>query len=313
MISSMNTASDSSLEHIHEPVLEKEVLAGLLPKRGGIYVDATLGLGGHAKALLEAFPQIGRLIAMDWDEEALELARERLASFEHKISFYHSNFKNIELVVSEEGYPGVDGILMDLGLSSYQLDESGRGFSFMRDEPLDMRMDRSTTILASDMVNQLPEERLAQLIQLYGEEPWAKKIASAIVERRAKRPILSTLELASVVKEAIPRRFHPRKIHPATRTFQAIRIAINREFENLTQALESATRVLNPGGRMCVISFHSLEDRIVKHFFRNSQMLKVITKRPIRPSEQEVKENPRSRSAKLRVAEKGVQTTEVTK
>lgn len=313
MISSMNTASDSNLEHIHTPVLVKEVLEGLHPERGGVYVDATLGLGGHAKALLEAFPQVNHLIAMDWDEEALELARERLSSFEDKISFYHSNFKNIELVVSEEGYPGVDGILMDLGLSSYQLDESGRGFSFMRDEPLDMRMDRSTTILASDMVNKLPEERLAQLIQLYGEEPWAKKIAAAIVARRSDRPILSTVELASVVREAIPRRFHPRKIHPATRTFQAIRIAINREFENLTQALESAVRVINPEGRICVISFHSLEDRIVKHFFRNCQDLKVVTKRPIRPSDKEVKENPRSRSAKLRIAEKGPQTTEVTK
>ncbi len=313
MISSRNTASGSRLEQIHRPVLVKEILAWLEPKADGVYLDATLGLGGHTKALLEEYPSIGRVIALDWDEEALELAKERLAEFESKLSFYQANFKDMEFVLSEEGIEGVDGIIMDLGLSSYQLDESGRGFSFMRDEPLDMRMDRATTVMASDMVNKLPEERLAQLIQLYGEEAWAKKIAAAIVARRKEKPIFSTLELATIVKEAIPRRFHPRKIHPATKTFQAIRIAINREFENLTQGLEAAAKVLNPGGRVCVISFHSLEDRIVKRFFRSSDELKVLTKRPLRPSEAEVVNNPRSRSAKLRVAEKVAQETEVTK
>ena len=313
MISSKNTALGSKLEQIHKPVLVKEVLEGLAPKAGGIYLDATLGLGGHTKALLEEHPEIERVIALDWDEEALELAKERLAPFEDKISFYHSNFKNMELVLSEEGVDAVDGIIMDLGLSSFQLDESGRGFSFMRDEPLDMRMDRTTTVMASDMVNKLPEERLAELIQLYGEESWAKKIAAAIVARRKERPIFSTLELATIVKEAIPRRFHPRKIHPATKTFQAIRIAINREFENLTQALEIATKILRPGGRVCVISFHSLEDRIVKRFFKSSNQLRILTKKPLRPTEAEVMNNPRSRSAKLRVAEKKAQEMEVTK
>ncbi|NPA95087.1 MAG: 16S rRNA (cytosine(1402)-N(4))-methyltransferase RsmH [Thermodesulfobacteria bacterium] len=313
MISSKNTALGSKLEQIHKPVLVKEVLEGLAPKAGGIYLDATLGLGGHTKALLEEHPEIERVIALDWDEEALELAKERLAPFEDKISFYHSNFKNMELVLSEEGVDAVDGIIMDLGLSSFQLDESGRGFSFMRDEPLDMRMDRATTVMASDMVNKLPEERLAELIQLYGEESWAKKIAAAIVARRKERPIFSTLELATIVKEAIPRRFHPRKIHPATKTFQAIRIAINREFENLTQALGVATKILRPGGRLCVISFHSLEDRIVKRFFKSSDQLRILTKKPLRPTEAEVVNNPRSRSAKLRVAEKKAQEMEVTK
>ncbi len=313
MISSMNTASDSKLYDLHRPVLVKEVLQGLMPKRGGVYVDATLGLGGHSKALLTAFPEIQRLIGIDWDEEALELAKARLSAFEDKVSFYHSNFKNIKLILSEEGLQGVNGIIMDLGLSSYQLDESGRGFSFMRDEPLDMRMDRSNTILASDMVNKLPVERLSELIQVYGEEPWARKIAAAIVKKRAERPILSTLELALIIKKAIPRRFHPRKIHPATKTFQALRIAINRELENLTVALETATNSLNQGGRICVISFHSLEDRIVKHFFRTCEFLEVITKKPVTPSQSEVRANSRSRSAKLRVAERVAKITEVTK
>ncbi len=304
MISSRNTASDSKLDSIHEPVLLDEVLSFLAPERGGIFMDATLGLGGHSLALLEAYPQIDRLIAIDWDEEALELAKKRLGAFEHKVSFYHSNFKNIDLVLSEEGIDKIHGIIMDLGLSSYQLDQSGRGFSFMRDEPLDMRMDRNSTILASDMINQLPEERLAQLIQIYGEEPWAKKIASAIVKRREERPIFSTLELAQIVKDAIPRRFHPRKIHPATKTFQAIRIAINREFENLTEALDVAVDCLRPQGRLCVITFHSLEDRIVKRFFRGHKELEMITKKPVRPSKGEIGRNPRSRSAKLRVAQR---------
>ncbi len=313
MISSRNTASDYRLDSIHTPVLVKEVLGNLVPKKGGVYLDATLGLGGHTKALLQAYPDIERVIALDWDEEALELAKMRLEPFESKISFYQSNFSNLEVVLSEEGVTQVDGIIMDLGLSSFQLDESGRGFSFMRDEPLDMRMDRSTTILASDMINKLPEDRLVQLIQLYGEEPWAKKIAAAIVAKRQDRPIFSTLELATIVKEAIPKRFHPRKIHPATRTFQAIRIAINREFENLTCALEASYRVLSPGGRICVISFHSLEDRIVKHFFRGCKELEVVTKRPVRPSRDEITSNPRSRSAKLRVAQRVMQVTEVGK
>ncbi len=311
MISSRNTASDYRLNSIHKPVLVKEVLDYLAPKKGGVYLDATLGIGGHAEALMRDHPDIERIIALDWDEEALELARRRLRPFESKISFYHSNFCNMAVVLAEEGLNQVDGIIMDLGLSSFQLDESGRGFSFMRDEPLDMRMDRSTTMLASDMINKLPEERLAQLIQLYGEEPWAKKIASAIVARRIERPIFSTVELAHIVAKAIPRRFHPRKIHPATRTFQAIRIAINREFENLTRALEISPIVLSPGGRICVISFHSLEDRIVKHFFKGCNELEVVTRRPVRPSENEIAANPRARSAKLRVAQRVTKPMEV--
>jgi 16S rRNA (cytosine1402-N4)-methyltransferase len=261
-------------------------------------------MGGHAEAILKAEHGIGRLVGMDWDQEALDMARDRLRPFASKTSFYCANFRDMDLILSEEGEAGFDGILMDLGLSSFQIDSSGRGFSFMRDEPLDMRMDTFGTIMASDMVNGLSEERLAELIRLYGEERWAGRIAEAIVRRRAERPILSTYELASIVKEAIPRRFHPKKIHPATRTFQAIRIAINRELENLTEALDKAAGCLLPGGRILVISFHSIEDRIVKHRFKDDVRLRPLTKRPIRPSDEEVFLNPRARSARLRAAER---------
>ncbi len=305
MILSKNTALDSTNpKEIHLPVLLNEVLEFLKLREGGVYLDATLGLGGHSEAIIKKCPNISLLIGLDWDEEALELAAKRLKPLSPKAHLYRTNFKDMDLVLEEEGLKGVDGILMDLGLSSYQLDLSGRGFSFMRDEPLDMRMDRTETVLASDMINNLPEERLAELIHIYGEEPWSKRIARAIVKCRTEKPILSTLELANIIKKAIPRRFHPKKIHPATRTFQAIRIAINREFENLTTALKKAKKCLNPGGRLLVISFHSLEDRIVKHFFQNSENINIITKKPLRPKKEEINKNPRARSAKLRVAEK---------
>ncbi len=299
-----NTALDFNIKQVHKPVLLNEVLHFLEPKKNGIYLDATLGLGGHSEAILKNFQNIKLLVGMDWDEEALDLAKKRLAQFKDKTSFYLANFKDLNMILEEENIEGFDGILMDLGLSSYQLDQSGRGFSFMRDEPLDMRMDRSGTVLASDMINKLPEERLEKLIRFYGEEPWAKKIAKEIVKKRGEKPILSTSQLANIVKEAIPKKFHPRKIHPATKTFQAIRIAINREFENLTTGLEKAVDALKPDGRILVISFHSLEDRIVKHFFKKNSQLEIITKKPIRPTKEEITKNPRARSAKLRVAQK---------
>lgn len=299
-----NTALDFNIKQVHKPVLLNEVLHFLEPKKNGIYLDATLGLGGHSEAILKNFQNIKLLVGMDWDEEALDLAKKRLAQFKDKTSFYLANFKDLNMILEEENIEGFDGILMDLGLSSYQLDQSGRGFSFMRDEPLDMRMDRSGTVLASDMINKLPEERLEKLIRFYGEEPWAKKIAKEIVKKRGEKPILSTSQLANIVKEAIPKKFHPRKIHPATKTFQAIRIAINREFENLTTGLEKAVDALKPDGRILVISFHSLEDRIVKHFFKKNSQLEIITKKPIRPTKEEITQNPRARSAKLRVAQK---------
>jgi len=306
MLSKKTTASNfnEDISGIHQPVMKQQVLEYLAPRPEGIYLDATLGLGGHSEAILEAVPQVQRVIGMDWDQEALSLAKKRLGHFAGKMRFYQGNFRDMDAVIAEEGIDGFDGIVMDLGLSSFQLDASGRGFSFMRDEPLDMRMDRSSTILASDMVNNLPGDRLAELIKLYGEEPWAKRIADFIVKARTKKPILSTLELAEIVKKAIPRRFHPRKIHPATRTFQAIRIAINRELENLNQALEKVPECLKTGGRIVVISFHSLEDRIVKHFFKKNAFLRVLTKKPVQPDSLEIAVNPRARSAKLRAAER---------
>ena len=282
--------------------MTKEVMNFLRPEKGGIYLDATAGMGGHCEAILQRNPSIRKLVAMDWDQDALDIARERLRAFGNKVRFYQANFKDMELVLAEESEKGFNGILMDLGLSSFQLDHSGRGFSFQRDEPLDMRMDRSITVMASDMVNNLPQERLEELIRLYGEERWAKKISRAIVERRRERPVLTTGELSEIVTSAIPRRFHPRKIHPATRTFQAIRIAINREFENLTQALEKAAQCLLPGGTLVVISFHSLEDRIVKHQLKKNGLLEVLTKKPVTPQPGEILSNPRARSAKLRAA-----------
>ena len=301
--------------------MTKEVMNFLRPEKGGIYLDATAGMGGHCEAILQRNPSIRKLVAMDWDQDALDIARERLRAFGNKVRFYQANFKDMELVLAEESEKGFNGILMDLGLSSFQLDHSGRGFSFQRDEPLDMRMDRSITVMASDMVNNLPQERLEELIRLYGEERWAKKISMAIVERRRERPILTTGELSEIVTRAIPRRFHPRKIHPATRTFQAIRIAINREFENLTQALEKAAQCLLPGGALVVISFHSLEDRIVKQKIRSFEngctcprdfpecvcgfkpSLKSVSKKPFKPAVKEILENPMARSARLRAAE----------
>ncbi len=306
MISLKNSVLESELSRIHRSVMTQEVIEFLCPSPGGVYLDATAGMGGHCEAILRNEPRIKRLIAMDWDQEALAIARERLKEFQEKIKFFQANFKDMDAVLAEEAEPGFNGIVMDLGLSSFQLDQSGRGFSFMKDEPLDMRMDRSGTVMASDMVNSLPKERLEELIKVYGEERWAGKIAEAIERRRQERPIFSTSELSDIVSKAIPRRFHPRKIHPATKTFQAIRIAINREFENLTQALEKAPDCLLPGGRLVIISFHSLEDRIVKHHLRKDQRLEVLTKRPIVPKTGEVLSNPRARSAKLRAARRVV-------
>lgn len=304
MILLKNSVLESDLSRIHKPVMAQEVMRFLCPTKGGVYLDATVGMGGHAEAVLRLEPSVKKLVSMDWDQDALAIARERLGVFKEKVRFYQANFKDMDAVLEEETEPGFHGILMDLGLSSFQLDQSGRGFSFLKDEPLDMRMDMSGTVMASDMVNNLPRERLEELIRLYGEERWARKISEAIVVRRRNRPIFTTLELASVVREAIPARFHPRKIHPATKTFQAIRIAINREFENLSEVLEKAADCLLPEGRLVIISFHSLEDRIVKHHLKKDSRLEVLTKKPLRPQEEEILSNPRARSAKLRAARK---------
>ncbi len=290
----------------HFSVLLNESVS-LLTEKGGeaVYVDATVGLGGHAYELLKRNPK-AFLIGIDKDPEALERAKERLKEFEGRFALYQADYKDIDEVLKAEKLESVDGILMDLGVSMLQLKTPERGFSFKEEAPLDMRMDPQQRLTAYDVVNRYKEKELLRIIKEYGEERFAPRIARAIVQYRRKKPIETTLELAKIVEEAVPKGFY-KKIHPATKTFQAIRIEVNRELDHLKEALLKAPQLLNKGGRIAVISFHSLEDRIVKHTFRHFEregLLKVLTKKPITPSEEEIKKNPPSRSAKLRAAER---------
>jgi 16S rRNA (cytosine1402-N4)-methyltransferase len=295
----------------HTPVLLSEVLDGLAPRSGGRYLDGTLGGGGHAAAVLEASAPNGRLLGIDADPAALAAAGTRLAAFGERPTLAHGNFRDIGRLAREQGFEQIDGLLLDLGVSSHQIDTPERGFSFAADAPLDMRLDPTGGATAADLVNDTPESELADLIFRYGEERGSRRVARFIAEARRKRSIETTIELAELVTRALGGRHG--KIHPATRTFQALRIAVNRELESLETALPQAVELLAPGGRMAIISFHSLEDRIVKLFFRAESgyggteqpaRLQIITKKPIEASEQEARANPRSRSAKLRVAEK---------
>lgn len=294
-------------EAAHVSVLLAEVLEHLRPQSGGIYVDGNLGLGGHAGAVLKQSSPDGRLIGLDWDDRALAVARDNLAGFGERLTCVRSNFAEIKTVLTDLGIKRVDGILLDLGLSSLQLDAGERGFSFRGSEALDMRMDDRSPETAADFLNKLSKGDLADIFYHYGEERQARPIAAAIVELRTKQPFTTTDQLVAVVERAIPRRFHPRNIHVATKVFQALRIAVNRELDNLVKILEVGSELLKPGGRFCVISFHSLEDRLIKRAFVNDQRLQVITRRPVRPTEEECQRNPRARSAKLRVAERGVE------
>ncbi len=260
-----------------------------------------MGLGGHSLAILEASSPNGTLYAVDWNEESLKKAKERLKEFEGRTRFFNANFVEALKEFEEEGVL-FDGVLLDLGLSSFLIERSGRGFSFLRDEPLDMRMGEDLKTTAKDLVNQLSFKQLVELIRTYGEEPQAVRIARAIVEARKKKRIETSGELAEVISKAVKRR--RRGLHPATLTFQALRIAVNRELENLKEFLARIPSLLKPGGRIAVISFHSLEDRIVKTSFKSDPRLKVVTKRPVVASCEEVRRNPRARSAKLRVAER---------
>ncbi|HXF81951.1 MAG TPA: 16S rRNA (cytosine(1402)-N(4))-methyltransferase RsmH [bacterium] len=307
----------------HVPVLLDEVLYWLQPRRGGVYVDATLGAGGHAEAILERITPGGRLIGIDRDEAAVEVAAQRLRRFGEAAVIVRGNYAAIKQILADQGLTQVDGVLFDLGLSSLQVDDPNRGFSFQHPGPLDMRMDRRQIRTAADLVNDLDERALADLLWRYGEERWARRIARAIVRRR---PLRTTAELAAVVAESIPRRRWPRGIHPATRTFQALRIALNDELLNLEKALPDAAEVLREAGRLCAISFHSLEDRTIKHtFLRLSRgctcppgasactcggktWLRILTKKPVVPSAEEIRRNPRARSAKLRAAERTATT-----
>jgi 16S rRNA (cytosine1402-N4)-methyltransferase len=281
-----------------------EVLEQLAPARGGVFVDCTVGLGGHARALLDA--GVSQLIGLDRDPAALAHAAAVLAPHGDRVALVHSDYRDIERVLDARGVAQVDGMLEDLGVSSMQLDADGRGFSFRRDEPLDMRMDTTAGPTAAEALRNVDETALADLIYEFGEERHSRRIARAIVRARGERPIETTGQLADIVRRAIPRKGYSR-IDPATRTFQAIRIWVNRELEGLDGFLGGAARRLASGGRLAVITFHSLEDRVVKHTLRALQAegtMKVMTKRPIVPSEAEVERNPRARSAKLRAAER---------
>jgi 16S rRNA (cytosine1402-N4)-methyltransferase len=290
----------------HVPVLTADVLSHLRPERGGLFVDCTVGLGGHTRALLESGAT--HIVGLDRDLDALSAARVTLAPWADRVDLVHADYRALDGVLDARGVSLVDGALADLGVSSMQFDAPGRGFSFQRDEPLDMRMDRSTGDTAAQLIARAGERELADTIYAYGEERFSRRIARAIVAAREQSPIDTTLKLATIVRRAIPSRGYQR-IDPATRTFQAIRIWVNRELEGLDRFLEAAARRLRVGARLVVITFHSLEDRIVKHTFRalersRDAMLKVLTKKPVVPGADEIRLNPRARSAKLRAAEK---------
>lgn len=306
----------------HTPVLLDEALEYLNPKSGGIYIDGTLGLGGHTKDILKRSEPDGRVIGIDRDPEALKIARERLHEFEKRVEFIHGSFSDMGRIAKDLGIREVDGILLDLGVSSLQVDTGQRGFSFLKDAPLDMRMDTTGGITAADIVNSYPLEGLQKLLWEFGEEGYSRRIAREIIKTREAARIETTGELVRIVERSIPRKEWPEKIHPATKTFQAMRIAVNDELGSLEHGLNDGIALLKAGGRFCVISFHSLEDRIVKNSFRNWEMpcicppslpvcrcgkikmARVLTKKGVKPSEDEVRANPRARSARLRVSEK---------
>jgi 16S rRNA (cytosine1402-N4)-methyltransferase len=310
------------MANFHEPVLLEETLRLLNCHPGGIYVDGTIGGGGHAYHIFRTCPDIRLLIGIDRDEEALIHARKRLAPFKNRIFLVNGNYSQIKKIISNSQIKTVDGVLLDLGVSTHQLLSPHRGFSFLMDGPLDMRMGKEQKTTASDLINTLPEVRLARILKEYGEERRSVSIARLIVKRRKETPIKTTSELADLVVKAIPFRSRPRKIHPATRTFQALRIAVNDELTYLQKGLADSIDVLAPEGRIAVISFHSLEDRIVKNTFRHHsrtcicppdipqcccgqiQKLRILTKKPIFSDSEEISKNPRSRSARLRGAEK---------
>jgi 16S rRNA (cytosine1402-N4)-methyltransferase len=306
----------------HVPVMSGEVISYLAPKPGGVYVDGTVGGGGHSQQILDACRPDGTVIGFDRDVEAVGVATGRLAPYGCRFRLFNRNFAELENTLAELGIDCMDGLLLDLGVSSYQLDKAERGFSFLKDAPLDMRMDPSNGETAGHLVNNLSEKDLARLIRDYGEERWAVRIAKRIVEARKAAPLQTTLQLTDIIKGSIPRAKWEDRLHPATRTFQALRIAVNHELESLEKGLVDGIRLLRSGGRIAVISFHSLEDRIVKNTFREYAkgcvcpkstplcvcgrvpQVRILTGKPVLPGNEEVLANPRSRSAKLRVAEK---------
>jgi len=294
---------------LHVPVMLQEVLDYLKLAPGQVVVDATLGTGGHAIEILKRISPQGRLIGIDRDENSLEVCRNRLVDFKDQTQFVHANFVDLDQVLNNLGIEKIDGIVFDLGISSYQLHDAGRGFSFQEEGPLDMRLDRSSYISAYDLVNNLNEQEISTLLWNFGQERWHNRIAHLLVQERKDAPIATTKQLANLVVRAIPHRYRRSyyRIHPATRTFQAVRIAVNRELEILENAIKKAVDILNKQARICVISFHSLEDRVIKHTFRalkSDGLIDIITAKPLTPGMSEIDQNASSRSSKFRVAER---------
>ena len=305
----------------HESVLAKEILQYLHPREDGLIVDGTLGNGGHTELILKNTAPGLRVLGIDRDEQAIERAGKRLAPFRNRVTLIHGNFSDIKNILKKANVMNVDGLLLDLGVSSPQLDSPERGFSFMRNGPLDMRMDSTQKTTAADLLVKLSDEELVLVIKEYGEERFAKRIVRAIRKAQEQNPITTTLQLSNIVS-GVTHTPRPAKIHPATRTFQALRIAVNNELEHIKSALSDSLRILSASARIMVISFHSLEDRIVKNFFKDEEKgcvcpprlpvcacghktrLKIITRRPVTPASEEVKRNPRASSSKLRVAER---------
>lgn len=306
----------------HITVLKEEAVAGLNIRPDGIYIDCTLGGAGHSSLIASQLGEHGRLISIDQDDAALQNAKEKLAPYGEKVTLVKSNFRELKQVVSDLGLDGVDGVLFDLGVSSPQLDEGERGFSYNADAPLDMRMDRDAPLTAYDVINEWDQQEIAKVIWEYGEEKFSRRIARQIIQHREKKAIETTGELVEIIKEAIPAAARRTGPHPAKRTFQAIRIAVNDELQAFHDAVVAAIEVLQVNGRVSVITFHSLEDRVCKHVFQeyakgcicppsfpictcgNTPTVKIITRKPTLPSEEELAANPRARSAKLRIAEK---------
>ena len=294
---------------LHVPVMLEEVLDYLKLSPGQIIMDATLGTGGHSEQILKRILPGGRLIGIDRDENSLAISKERLFEFKDNIEFVHANFADLDLVLVNLGIEKIDGIVFDLGISSYQLHDAQRGFSFQEEGPLDMRLDKSSYICAYDLVNNLNENEISQMLWNFGQERWHNRIAHLLVQERRNEPICTTKQLANLVMRAIPHRYRRSyyRIHPATRTFQAVRIAVNRELEILENTIKKAVDVLKKQARICVISFHSLEDRAIKHTFRALKaegLIDLVTAKPLTPGFSEIEMNPSSRSSKFRVAER---------
>ena len=311
------------MEFQHKSILLTECMDGRSIKPDGIYVDGTLGGGGHSFHILERLGERGRLIGIDQDEDAIKAATKRLEAYENKVTIVRDNYEHFQTILSTLSIPKVDGILLDLGVSSYQFDEADRGFSYRFDAPLDMRMDRRQDFTAKDLLNSYSEAELYRIIRDYGEDKFAKNIAKHIVREREKKPIETTFELSEIISHAIPMKMRVQGGHPAKKTFQAVRIALNRELEVLEESIEEMIKALKPKGRLCIITFHSLEDRIVKKAFRTAEdpcicpkdfpicscgrksLGTVISRKAICPTALEMEENPRSKSAKLRIFERG--------